>query len=247
MDNDFTNSQDTIDIKKIIFRLLSNWYWFVITIFLALIIAYYVNRYADPVFQLKSTILIKDNSSSISNSIDQIISELSSFKRRKKKEIQNEIGKLSSYSLAYKTLKKLPFRISYYSIGKIRSPERYEDCPFFVTLNNDTNQLFEHPIFIKIISKQEYELSINQGLNIHKTLKFGENYKTEFCDFSISLKFPYDKDNEIFHYPYFFLIHDLNTLTNKYKHLLSIEQFDEKSTILNLSISEKIPKKVVII
>lgn len=199
--------------------------------------------YANPMYQVNSSILIKDNSSSLTSSIDQIMSELSSFKRIKKKEIQNEIGKLSSYSISYKTIQQLPFRVSYYSIGRIRSPERYQNCPFEVVLNSDTIQLFEHPVYLKIIDGDRYEIRINQTVDIHEVLKFGERYKTNIFDFTINKTKPYDKENEMFSYEYFFLIHDLNTLTNHYKKHLSIEQFDEKSSILSISISEEVPQK----
>jgi tyrosine-protein kinase Etk/Wzc len=55
------DDDDSIDLKKIIFRILRNWYWFALTVFLALGAAYAYNRYAVPVYQISSSLLVEED------------------------------------------------------------------------------------------------------------------------------------------------------------------------------------------
>ena len=65
MDNtsfpDYTEGQEqTLDIKALFFKFLSYWYLFLITLLLAMLVAYLFNKYTKPVYQIKSTILIQE-------------------------------------------------------------------------------------------------------------------------------------------------------------------------------------------
>ena len=46
---------ESIDIKKYLFKILFNWYWFAISIFFTVSIAYLVNRYTEPIFRVSSS------------------------------------------------------------------------------------------------------------------------------------------------------------------------------------------------
>ena len=53
-------SEDDIDIKRYLSLFISNWYWFVISLFMSITIAYGINRYSEKIFTVSSTLLIKD-------------------------------------------------------------------------------------------------------------------------------------------------------------------------------------------
>ena len=55
------NEDDNIDIKRYISLYLSNWYWFAIALFIAVTLAYGINRYSQPIYSVSSTLLIKDD------------------------------------------------------------------------------------------------------------------------------------------------------------------------------------------
>ena len=54
---------DTIDLKKILFLLLRNWYWFIIAVGIALAAAFIYNRYTVPVYEVNSTLLLEEEQS----------------------------------------------------------------------------------------------------------------------------------------------------------------------------------------
>src|SRR5665811_2134388 len=51
---------DTIDIKKIFFLLIRNWFWFLLSVFITGAAAYAYNRYTTPVYEVSSTILFEE-------------------------------------------------------------------------------------------------------------------------------------------------------------------------------------------
>lgn len=242
--SDFAKDE-TIDIKKFVFKILANWYWFAITIFIALTITFYTNRYSDPIYKISASVLVTDKDNSLTAGVESIIQELGVYKKIKKKNVENEIGILHSYSMANRTVKELNFEISYFSIGRIRTPERYQTSPFIVNIDSAFSQLFNHPVYITLLSIDKYQLMINDEMGINQTMQFGEQFKNEYFNFNITLR---DSDNfelDAPNYPKenYFIIHDLNQLTNRYKNKLSITTSDKKSSILILTTQGYVPRK----
>ena len=53
-------TDDGIDIKRYLSLFLSNWYWFVIALVIAVTVAYAINRYSQKMYTVSATMLIKD-------------------------------------------------------------------------------------------------------------------------------------------------------------------------------------------
>jgi tyrosine-protein kinase Etk/Wzc len=59
------DNRDANEIKNIILRFLYNWHWFLLTIGIAVILAFFYIRYTPPVYEIQSTLLVsEDNSNS---------------------------------------------------------------------------------------------------------------------------------------------------------------------------------------
>ena len=84
--------EDSIDIKKIIFLVLSYWKLFLISIFVALAAAYFFNQYADPDYEAKTKVLIMTDNQDI-NPFDPG----SMFKQPV--NIENEMAILRAYDI----------------------------------------------------------------------------------------------------------------------------------------------------
>ena len=242
--NPFVEQEDTIDIKKFLFKILTNWYWFVLTIFIALSFAYFINKYTDPTYSVNASILIRDKSNSFNSGVDNIMSELGVFRRVRRKNVENEIGILNSYTLARRTIEKLNFKISYFGIGRIRQPEKYGDeTPFKVITDSSKNNLTGYPIYVTILSNKKYHLRIDNNSQIEKDLKFGEEFTSE--DFNFSIKANEFDIEEMQSNEYYFVINDLNQITNLYRNKLKIETSDKKSSILLLTTTGTVVQKEV--
>ena len=116
-----TNLRDTIS------QYLRYWPWFVLSILIALSIAYLYLRYTPLSYQTTASILIKDeNSSNISQMAmfqDLGMGQFSSA------NLDNEIKVLKSRPLTERTVKQLNLNIQYFSEGRILATEMYGNVP----------------------------------------------------------------------------------------------------------------------
>ena len=244
IDNSFLQEQeDTIDIKKFIFKILSNWYWFVLTVFMATAFAFFINKYTDPTFSINASILVRDKSNSLTSGVDNMMQELGMFRRINRKNVENEIGILNSYTLARRTIEQLNFDVSYFGIGRIREPELYKNTPFTAYIDSgDINQT-NYRIYITLIDNDSYNIHINDRYQINKDMKFGQKFTSN--NFNFTLQSNNFKIDSIQTDEYYIIINDVNQLTNLYRNKLKIETSDKKSSILKLSTQGKIIQKEV--
>ena len=128
--------EDSVDIKSWIVKFLSYWYLFLIFGFLAVVGGYLFNRYADRVYQVSSTIYIKEQKMGM-----DAAAMMTGMNFRNRGNVDNEIDVLRSRMLAEKTLKKLDFDVSYFAKGRISTVEQYGDNPFTVEIDYSEPQM----------------------------------------------------------------------------------------------------------
>ena len=249
MDSNIPNSlnQDNIDIKKLIFKIQANWYWFALTVFITISIAYFINRYSDPVYKLSSFVLIQDKENTLSGGIESILEEQGILRRTRKKVVENEIAVIKSYKIIQETIQQLPeFFVSYFSVGRIRTIERYKSSPFYVEYDTTKENLYGIPIYVKLLNNKEYLLQIDKDKILNKKMKFGEPYESKNFSFTVNLN-PDVNVNEIHstQRQYFFIINRFSDLVKKYKSKISITTTDKKSTVIEISTTGLVPQKEV--
>jgi uncharacterized protein involved in exopolysaccharide biosynthesis len=112
------SEDDNIDIKRYISMFISNWYWFAISLFIALTIAYSINRYSQKIYSVSSTLLIKDDQiAGLKSNAESVIPGGDIF--RSQQNLKNEMGILRSFSLNYRVMKELPdFQVVYIGVGR---------------------------------------------------------------------------------------------------------------------------------
>ncbi len=240
--------EESIDIKKYLFKFLANWYWFAIALSIALAVAYMVNRYSEPTYTISSSLIISDKQSDVA-SVEAIIAELGRSRVRRKATVVNEISILKSYKMARTALEELDFGILYVGVGRreIAESKMYHNCPFVVIPDTSFNQLNGYPVNIKILSDREYLLEINDNYDIKRKLKFGETFDSEIFKFKILLSNPetfvFDKTNSN---KYYFRFHDINSLAKQYRAKLNLDVNDEKGSILMLKLNGFVPEKMAV-
>ena len=231
-------SQESIDLKKYIFKIVSNWYWFALTVSIALGAAFFINRYSDPVYMVRSSILVKGNEGTSVNR-DEIIDAFDMFKHGK--NIPNEIGIIKSYDVTRETLEQLDVRVSYFGIGRIRNPELYRP---FIEVKVDTShyQVSYRPVYITLLENDQYRLEVEDVEGFPVVLKFGEKLENEYFSFTVDKRYP-DAKSKPEYERYYFFINDLNSLTNRYRGMLGVNLTDKEGSILQLSIQSFVPQK----
>ena len=54
-------AEENFDYKALFFKMYRYWYFFVLTIIVALIIAFLFNKYTKPVYEVSTTVIIKSD------------------------------------------------------------------------------------------------------------------------------------------------------------------------------------------
>src|SRR5690606_29143972 len=105
------DNNESVDIKALIMRYLRYWYLFVIGIALALTAAHLYLRYSTPVYSVKATILIKDESGADLAS-SGVFADMALFKANK--SFSNEVLIIKSKGLMERVLQELGMEVSYF-------------------------------------------------------------------------------------------------------------------------------------
>ncbi len=233
--NPFLYQEDTIDFRKYIFLFLSNWYWFVLTILIALGFAYYKNRYSPIFFQAAATIILEDGEGQ-----QDVLMQFRSIRYlRKQMELQNETAKLLSYRLARRTINRLDFDVAYTAYGRIVERKMYHDAAIRIQFDTAHKQWIGKEVFITELSPSEYRLEIDQGYNVNKVMQYGEEYVDSNFKFTVFR----EKSR---HKKYSFQILDRNVLANQYRKKLTVDADErETGTVITLKVKDENPEQAV--
>jgi tyrosine-protein kinase Etk/Wzc len=229
-----------LDIRRYLSLFLSNWYWFAISLFIALTIAYGINRYGDKIFTVSSTLLIKDdqNASGLTGS-ENILAGAALFNNQQ--NLKNEMGILKSFSLNLRVINSLSdFKVVYYGIGRRNIVESllYKRCPFEVIYDTSVYQPYYSKVYITLTTDSTYLAEINGDFKDGMTFKFGETVNYGGFNFRIrprgQMKF---KLNPLFSNKYYFYFARPEEIANSYRGKLSVSPIDKEATLVNLSVS----------
>ena len=231
---------DNMDIKRYMSLFISNWYWFAISIFIALTMAYGINRYSDRVYTVTSTLLIRDDQvGSMSSRAESVIPGGDIFKSRQ--NLNNEMGILKSFRINDTVLKKLDdFHIVYVMIGRrgIVETLMYKSSPFKVIFNSLEQQPKGVNIGVEFLSDSAFIISLNGKLNYKFKMSFGERFNKYGFDFYIE---PSSKEGSIFKNDgsnkYYFYFTSPEVLANQYRGKLSVAPIATDASIVTLSVS----------
>jgi tyrosine-protein kinase Etk/Wzc len=229
------DEEDGFDIKRYLSLFLSNWYWFGIGLFIAVVIAYGINRYSQKIYTVSSTMLIKDEKYGGSGA--NVIPGSGMFNNQS--NLSNEIGIIKSFSLNYQIMTELPdFHVVYRGVGRRRLVESdlYNNCPFRVVYESIEKEPKGIRADIKILSQAKYHLVI-EGY-YEGDLNFGERFSNSGFDFTIEPMVP---GNPVYiensSNTYYFYFADIGSLASTYMNKLSVSPINKDATIVNLSVS----------
>ncbi|MFW5752190.1 MAG: GumC family protein, partial [bacterium] len=249
--------EDAIDLKKIIFRLLHNWYWFLLAIVLALSAAFLYNRYTTRVYEIDSSLLVEEENissplgggrSDEQGGLFQGLGIMNSMRN-----IYNQMVILSSSPIVAKTLEQLEFEVSYYSVGRVMVSEQYDQVPFEVIWDTGHPQITGADFNLTILPQGNLLLEIDgEDLKIHDyqqgkdireisdysysgELNSGEKISTDEFAFTIILNDQFDPDSPN---NYRFRFHNIEALVKRYKNNLTVSLQDDETSILHLTLRD---------
>ncbi|MDD2564607.1 MAG: hypothetical protein PHU27_10370, partial [Salinivirgaceae bacterium] len=148
---------DSIDIKKYLFKILFNWYWLLLGSLVGFTLAYLVNRYSNPVYGVSTSIVltIDERASYLDGGLIEGLDMI-----KKGKNLENEMEILKSYNLNAKVLNQLDFGITYIGIGRIRSSEIYKPTAFYIDRDTTVYQNTKTPFSLTFLEDSLINIEI---------------------------------------------------------------------------------------
>ncbi|MDZ7739354.1 MAG: polysaccharide biosynthesis tyrosine autokinase [Bacteroidales bacterium] len=161
--------KETNPIKHYVGKILGLKYFYIFSLVLFLAGAHFYNKYSTKVYEVNSTIgPVKESRTTILAS-DNIFGASNNIAPRR--NIEDDVNNLSSYSLIAKTLDKLNFEIAYYSENQgflKQTSEIYEMAPFKVTMDKSHTQPIGCRMYVYPISDSTYLLRVpEQTVNLY--------------------------------------------------------------------------------
>lgn len=169
--------EEGLNIKAIIGKFLAFVPYFILSVLICLFIAFFINRYSNPRYMVKATMLIKEkNARSGMEGADGFLQGMQLLNTSK--NIENELGIIRSRSLVQETIKNLDFGISYYSIGSIKKTDLYGSHPFTIVLDSNHLQVIGGELILNFIGNGDIQVYSEEPLNVFVP-KTGEVVQSE--------------------------------------------------------------------
>lgn len=150
------NKEDDIFARISFAKIIKYWYLYVIFLFLALVMAFFYQRYQKPVYEAYTTMFIKGRQMDLNQM--NIISGIGggNFVAN---DITKELTILQSYAMKERTLKNLDFTITYLRDYKYNSYDIYKNNPFVVEIDKSQPQMTGTKYELEIIDDETFTLS----------------------------------------------------------------------------------------
>lgn len=141
---------EDVNIKDIIKPYSRKWFWFVLSVLAALILAFIYIQTSTPVYKIDSTVLIKDAKKSPSGSLG-MLSDLSGFGNMGTSSIENEIEVFKSKKLMKDVVMRLGLQTTLFSNKNFKNSELYGA---------------NAPVIIQVINEKEYDEPVKEPIDL---------------------------------------------------------------------------------
>jgi capsular exopolysaccharide synthesis family protein len=250
------SNEKKIDLKYLFSRFLSKWYFFLFSLLITLTLAYIYVKLSPRIYAVDATILLETENAG-SKATGELLEVFEA--QRKEIEIEDQVGLITSYNMVQKAIERLDFGVSYFVVPEtifntfgdyIVEENVVEDFPFRVVLDPASNQLLNVPVYIRILSKNKYQVQVEEGKkaniyiidnnktigerispNINKIVNLGEPFKNDNFNFKIFLNPGYEKFSGK---KFYFTINNINSLTKGYQGKIVAKPISRASRILQL-------------
>jgi tyrosine-protein kinase Etk/Wzc len=225
--------ENQIDLKRIFHLLVSRWYYFLITLIIALVCAFLYNTYTIPTYRVTTRLLINEGKKGEIMGNNQyfqgfnIGTDIQNF--------DNQILVLSSKTLIGRTLDELSFYTEYYTRKLYNRVSLYPNPPIKIIPEIADSLPRDIEFTLKYLNNNLFSLEgkSDDSFELDTRASFGEIIKTQEGSFGIELTdslWPSENQrNEIK-----FIFHRRNKLIEKYRDRMKVENTIKTATILNL-------------
>ena len=238
MDQNKTNPLDNIiDFREFLYKVLNNWYYFLLSILFTLLIAFGYNRYSQELFRVSTKIQVNKDDSNTSTT-DVLYNTLNNNET----SLKDEVSLITSFPIVFKTVSELRFDIGYYLKGNVKTSESLF-APIEVICDKELTQSKPNFSFnIEVVDENNYNLFCEK-LDFDGVYSFGEEVKLGSFDFIVQRTFQ-ERWND---FPVTIVkFRNLKQIAKKYQSKIQVEDIEKESNIISLFLYEEDQNKGVV-
>jgi len=230
----YFQEEKPINWQKYLFIFIRNWYWFLITLGIALSIAFFKIRYTIPQYQASAQLIIEQDENP-----QDMISQLRAVRVwRRQADLANETAKITAFTTIKRAVDSVHQEFFWTAHGRIRVRPLYTSQRFEITLLNDSVNWYKGQEWhIDYIDEVNYRLYTKEAMDT--ILPFDSVIMINGWKFQNHL-------TGIGSYnTYSFVVNDPIELCKKYKQKLKVESAEESGTIITLRSEGPVGKREV--
>lgn len=234
-------TDDFIRIQDLIHIIVSKWYWFMLSLLLAMALVCIYLLVTPPIYTRSASILIKDNSKSgVTAGNMAEFEDLGIF--RSNTNVNNELITLKSPSLMGEVVARLDLDKRYIARQGLRKVDLYKESPVLVTLRDPDDYSLEFDIVLLPQGKVRLFNFVRSGEAFSEVTE-GDLSDTISTPAGVLMVTPIlhnrDRDNSEVH----FVKSNSQSVVNGYSNALQAVLGSKDATVINLSIKDQSPRR----
>lgn len=212
-----------INWRKYFFIFLRNWNWFLITLGIALGIAFFKSRYTIPQYKATTTLIIENTENT-----QDMISQFKAVRYwRRQADLANETAKLTAFTIIKRAVDSVHQEVFWTAHGRIRERPLYKSPKYNLKLMNDSVDWYKgKEWFIDYINDASYRFYLEEYIDT--ILSIDSVITIDNWQFSISLI------DDGGHNTYSFVVNDPVALSKRYKQKIQVESDEKNGTVITL-------------
>lgn len=229
------SGDDIINLRELLLKYLRKWHWFLLSVFLAFIIAFVFIKSSEIKYQVQTVILLRNDKTSSGISQKDMMESLGFIGFSK--EVEDEIQVISSKKIINQAIDSLGIQIEYFEKNGLKYVKKYKNEPFKINLSKEFLDTLSNTINIYVKE--------NNGIynvNIKAKKRFSEKYKLKNIQEAFAT--PVGKLNFIAtalpkkDTKYKITIYPIKELVENYGERLNVTTVNKQSNAIKISIVE---------
>ncbi|VBB48649.1 Capsular exopolysaccharide family protein [uncultured Paludibacter sp.] len=241
MDNNIGNANmDVVNLRDLLIRYLKKWYWFLLAIIIAFILAFFYLKSTDVKYNIQTTIMLRNDDNTSGGDQMAMLESLGLFNASK--SLEDEIQVINSHKIIGQAIDSLELQTEYYEKDGLKYVEKYANLPIKLVIPPYYTDTLKRKIQIYLKEKGgSYIVKFKYG-NFRQTYKLS-NIQEPFKTPAGELKFQVIKASKEYK-KYKILVYPMKNLVASYSSKIQAGAVNKLSTnTIKISMVESNVKK----
>lgn len=234
--NQEIEEEETLNLKEIVNKLLDNWIWFILSIFICVLVAFVYAKYTPPSYQINARVLVSDNEKGgglqkQAGALMDLGGILGS-----KNSVDNEAEILKTRYLMEEVVREMKLNVVYFQRSNLINRELYE-VPFKVVIVKSNDTIKNTKLLINKVSENLLRISSKK---FNKDVKWNELVYVKDVGY---IKIMPNSGRKILDIDYVAEISSVDERVAVLMKKLSVGVSNKQVTIIDLGLTYSLPKK----